>query len=273
VDEALKSQGFQVTKTLIGPQGDKGDRGDQGEKGDQGAPGPQGPRGFKGEDGNNGKDGLPGIQGSKGDRGERGEQGSQGFIGDKGDIGEPGPKGDKGDQGEQGPPPKHEITDDKIRFELPTGGWGNWIDLKKIIINRVGGGATGGGTVGNGTDVDAVHVNVADEFSVIPEDTTPASGDWILAEDAITGEKKIVQIGNLPAGTASATWTDYATKWDTAPTFNKAISGGSVYNYTLNSVTRYRFVPTTYDAAQDAFYASFNDMTDTLTTLIVARGF
>ena len=46
--------------------------------------------------------------------------------------------------------------------------------------------------------------------------------------------------------------------------------GGDVYDYTLNGTTRYRFVPTTYNPTQDAFYGSFDGTT--LTTLITKRG-
>jgi fibronectin-binding autotransporter adhesin len=59
------------------------------------------------------------------------------------------------------------------------------------------------------------------------------------------------------------TWTDFATRWDTPPTFVSA----SVLGYTWESVTRYRFVPTPYTASQDAFYSDLG-----LTQLIVARG-
>jgi len=64
-------------------------------------------------------------------------------------------------------------------------------------------------------------------------------------------------------------WTRLATTWDTPPTLNSVVTmpaPGSIYEYTLDTVTRYRFVPTTYSAAQDAFYGEVG-----LTTLIVAR--
>lgn len=59
------------------------------------------------------------------------------------------------------------------------------------------------------------------------------------------------------------------TNWTSEPALNSTISGGEVYNYTLNWVTRYRFVPTTYNPTQDAFYATFDGTT--LSNLIVAR--
>ena len=69
---------------------------------------------------------------------------------------------------------------------------------------------------------------------------------------------------------AALKWSDLATRWDDAPTLNAAITGGTVYNYTLDGVTRYRFVPTTYDAAADAFYSNFDGTT--LSGLVAARG-
>jgi hypothetical protein len=66
------------------------------------------------------------------------------------------------------------------------------------------------------------------------------------------------------------TWDYLATNWSVEPTLNTTLAGGEVLNYTLNGTTRYRFVPTTYDPTQDAFYAGFNGTT--LTNLIAKRG-
>ena len=73
-------------------------------------------------------------------------------------------------------------------------------------------------------------------------------------------------IQNKPANT----WEYFASNWSTEPTFNSAITNGGVYNYTLNGVTRYRFVPTTYNPTQDAFYESFDGTA--LTNIITKRG-
>ena len=59
------------------------------------------------------------------------------------------------------------------------------------------------------------------------------------------------------------------TNWSEEPALNTAITGGTVYDYVLGSVTRYRFVPTTYNPTQDAFYGAF-DWTN-LTSLITTR--
>lgn len=51
------------------------------------------------------------------------------------------------------------------------------------------------------TDVDAVHVNVGAEISLIAEKTTPASDDLLIIEDsAASNIKKRLKIGNLPGG-------------------------------------------------------------------------
>lgn len=260
----------------IGLQGNPGKDGEKGERGESivGPMGPQGPRGPKGDAGES-------IVGPEGKIGETGAQGPQGIKGDKGDAGESitGPQGIKGIDGNfihySVRIPKKELGQDgdwcfcetEEIFRKVNGEW------KFYRAIRTEGSASKGGGGGSGTDPNAIHVNGVDEFSVITEDVTPSTSDLLVAEDAVTGEKKIIQIGNLPTGTASATWTDYATKWDTAPTLNEVITGGTVYNYTWNSVTRYRFVPSTYDSSLDAFYENYDSGTDTLTNLIVARGF
>lgn len=71
-------------------------------------------------------------------------------------------------------------------------------------------------------------------------------------------------------GSGSLTWDFLATTWTTEPTFVEAITGGSVYSYTLDGTTRYRFVPSTYDATEDAFYTTFTS--PTLSGLLIARG-
>lgn len=65
-------------------------------------------------------------------------------------------------------------------------------------------------------------------------------------------------------------WAFLAINWDSSPVVNASITGGVVWTYIYNSVTRYRFVPTTYDASEDAFYTTFSS--PTLSGLIVTRG-
>lgn len=69
-------------------------------------------------------------------------------------------------------------------------------------------------------------------------------------------------------------WFYLSTQWDVAPTTvgTAVISGqpGDVFSYLLRGVTRYRFVPTTYDAGLDGFYATY--AAGILTGLICNRG-
>jgi hypothetical protein len=65
-------------------------------------------------------------------------------------------------------------------------------------------------------------------------------------------------------------WSFYTLHWDSNPQFIANITNGTVYSYTYNSVTRYRFVPTTYDSTLDSYYSTFNGTT--LSGLIVSRG-
>ena len=111
----------------------------------------RGPKGDKGEPGESikGERGVDGLQGLKGDKGDKGDPGPKGDTGPKGD------RGPQGDVGPMGPMPRHQLRDDgsEIRFELP-GGWGPWIDLRKLA--QGGGkstvaapfGSSGGGTQG-----------------------------------------------------------------------------------------------------------------------------
>jgi hypothetical protein len=78
--------------------------------------------------------------------------------------------------------------------------------------------------------------------------------------------------GGVPTWDASPpalNWTYLVSSWDTAPTLTAPLAGGSVYTYILDSVTRYRFVPEPYVAAQDAFYNDFNGMS--VTDLVTRR--
>lgn len=70
--------------------------------------------------------------------------------------------------------------------------------------------------------------------------------------------------------TTGPTWDYYVTNWSTPPTQIASITGGVVLSYTLDGITRYRFVPSSYDPTDDAFYTTFTN--PTLSGLIVARG-
>ena len=71
-------------------------------------------------------------------------------------------------------------------------------------------------------------------------------------------------------GGGTLTWDYLVTTWSVTPILIASITGGDVYTYIIDSTTRYRFVSTTYDANQDAFYTTF--VNPTLSGLIVTRG-
>lgn len=83
-------------------------------------------------------------------RGPRGQDGSPGKNGRDGKDGRSitGPRGPQGPQGERGvvgPVPKHEWDGTRLRFEMPNGVWGLWVDLKgNQLVYQMGGQGSGG---------------------------------------------------------------------------------------------------------------------------------
>lgn len=74
----------------------------------------------------------------------------------------------------------------------------------------------------------------------------------------------------LEGGAVILSWDYLACNWTTAPAQVGTVASGDVYSYTLGAVTRYRLVPSTYSAAQDAFYSTFSG--GVLSGLITTRG-
>ena len=70
------------------------------------------------------------------------------------------------------------------------------------------------------------------------------------------------------------TWPHLAEAWSAEPsqvgTATVSNEAGAVWEYTLDGVTRYRFVPDVYNPTLDAFYSEFTG--GALSGLIVARG-
>lgn len=138
VDQQLLKQGFHIAKTLQGPIGPRGPKGEKGDKGDS-IVGPMGPPGIDGKDGES-------IVGPMGPAGKPGRDGKDGLNGRDGES-IVGPRGEDGKPGIQGPPPRHEVdpVEHRIRFEKEDGSWGEWIDLKRIIVQKMLGSGGGGG--------------------------------------------------------------------------------------------------------------------------------
>lgn len=78
----------------------------------------------------------------------------------------------------------------------------------------------------------------------------------------------------LGPGVAILSWDFLAANWNTPPsvagTATVAGQTGKVYAYARSGVTRYRFVPDTYDAALDEFYSTYTG--GVLSGLIASRG-
>jgi hypothetical protein len=70
------------------------------------------------------------------------------------------------------------------------------------------------------------------------------------------------------------TWDYLVLNWSTAPvqigTATVNSTAGKVFSYALSGVTRYRFVPDTYNSALDSFYETYSG--GNLSGLIVSRG-
>ena len=79
---------------------------------------------------------------------------------------------------------------------------------------------------------------------------------------------------SLEGGAAILSWDFLACNWTTAPAVvgTATVSGqpGQVLSYALGGVTRFRFVPDTYSAALDGFYAGYAG--GVLSGLITTRG-
>lgn len=94
----------------------------------RGPPGPAGPPGPPGEV--VGVVGEAGPPGARGPRGATGPAGAPGERGTRGPRGLAGPAGPPGPPGPVGPRPDHEWSGTRLRFELPSGDWGEWTDLR-----------------------------------------------------------------------------------------------------------------------------------------------
>jgi hypothetical protein len=129
-----------------------------------------------------------------------------------------------------------------------------------IVVSIVGG---GGGIVVS-TD------NTSGDIIIAPENL---GGDITIATE--NGGPITVDINYTgpqgpqgPTGPpAPLSWEYYASNWSVPPAQVGTTAEGVIYSHILDGITRYRFIPTAYNAAQDAFYSDL-----ALTALIVARG-
>lgn len=184
--EALAKLKDKVDAIVI-PEAIKGDKGDKGEQGIAGKDGKDG------KDGNNGIDGKDGAKGDKGDQGERGADGIDGKDGKDGLNGRDGVDGKdgkdglngrngvdglsiKGDKGDKGDIPKHEWKGTSLRFELPNGKWGKYVDLegRAGLGGRFLGGASGIQTL-TSTDGSMIITQDGQNVDITVSQDSPAS--------------------------------------------------------------------------------------------------
>ena len=102
--------------------------------------------------------------------------GPAGVDGRDGQDGQPGPRGPAGPAGPPGKPPAHEWDGPRLRFETPTGGWGQWTDLRGPM-GRPGISTGGPGGAGTGAPFDLNNLPAADT-GTIEEIAVRQAGAW-----------------------------------------------------------------------------------------------
>jgi hypothetical protein len=113
---------------------------------------------------------------------------------------------------------------------------------------------------------DAVAVAVSETVEQVSFTAAPA-GESVTVAIAPQGDTVTLVVGGQES---QLRWSDLVTQWDVTPALSATIAAGSVYDYTLDGVTRYRLVPSPYSPAGDAFYATFAG--GVLSNLVAARG-
>jgi hypothetical protein len=287
----------------IGPTGLDGIQGPIGPTGLDGIQGPIGPTGLDGIQGPIGPTGLDGIQGPIGPTGLDGIQGPigpTGLDGIQGPIGPTGLAGDKystnslttfsvpvvGTTASFFVDPYLAYTPSQTIIVSPTI---SMLDHFHAIITTyvaLTGYMMVVSTENNGVSGETYsywQVNLSGAVGVpgetgiqgptgsqgIQGEIGPTGSQGIQGEIGPTGSQGIQGVQG-PTGSTSLDWNYFVTKWSITPTLNTTIISGDIWEYTLSGTTRYRLVPTTYDATQDSFYSTFDGTT--LSDLITSRG-
>jgi hypothetical protein len=227
---------------LTGSQGDTGASGEQGEVGKQGLSGKDGTDavdGLSGADGLDGKDGIDGQQGTTGKAGQVGKSGLDGATGEAGEVGKAGLKGDKGDNGKG-------IASIKVNEE------------NLLVITYDDGDLTIAGKVHF-----TKQSNGGDYYTGAPLGTfgikgtkTSAAGELII----VGPWGKEFNTGFISDAPAVNDWIKLTTSFSSIPTFNTALLGGSVYNYSYNNdtLTLFRYIAA---GGSDRYFQTFNGTT------------
>jgi hypothetical protein len=105
---------------------------------------------------------------------------------------------------------------------------------------------------------------------------TPWKKEGAVIQPVAQGYSLDMRGGDLDVGLINGVavgrlqWVNYATTWTQKPVKIEDVAGGSVIQYVYGQTTLYRFVPSPYDAEEDAFYREYN--LSTLSTLLARRG-
>ena len=236
-----------IPKVVNGDKGDKGDsiKGDKGDsvKGDKGDS-------IKGDKGDSVKgDKGDSIKGDKGDsvKGDKGDS----VKGDKGDT----VKGDKGDsvKGDKGDFVKGDKGDDGRGIKSISVN-----DQDMLVVTYDDGDLTIAGKVHF-----TKQSNGGDYYTGAPLGTfgikgtkTSAAGELII----VGPWGKEFNTGFTGGGGATNDWIKLTTSFSSIPTFNTALLGGSVYNYSYNNdtLTLFRYIAA---GGSDRYFQTFNGTT------------
>jgi len=159
-------------------------------------------------------------------------------------------------------------------------------EKRNLIYNRIFPSGTTNAAlislVGSQKELDTIF-NTISEYELVDENKTTILNDLdekldITDFNSYTGDTSTVLSElrtdvNTISGTTNnnlTNWTFLVTNYDQIPIINGTLATGVVYDYIYDNITRFRFVPTTYDPKEDSFYSGFDGTT--LTGIIISRG-
>lgn len=197
---------------------------------------------------------IAGDDTTEAEAGPPGPPGPQGSPGNVGPQGERGPAGPRGPAGEDVGAPINDNVVTRSRV---------WSSARIVEYVEENGGGSGGTSVvvGGNPPTSAEQGDLWFDDTYTSELYIRYNGLWV----SVTGGPGQAAVGNA----ADLNWNDYANNWSSQPVSEALIPGGEVFRYTYTNGALFRFVPTPYDPANDAFYTSFTN--PTLSGLVVAR--
>lgn len=119
-----------------------------------------------------------------------------------------GADGKKGEKGEKGDAPDHEWQGTKLRFEKPSGGWGEYVELRGPKGARGTNGAPGGGGGGDASGGVAAPAVPPFDISALPDATWSTPAEFLVQQGGQWARATYAQMqawfpgggGSLPTG-------------------------------------------------------------------------